>query len=241
MNPNNPYTSAAYFEQFDHYLNDDLPADQKATLEQKLANDPLFLEAFEEFKLLLLGIQEHHLKQDLHSFHKEIDSPATFTFKRYAVAASVFILVALGIWVLFFKQDPAQKLYANTFYPDPGLPTTMSTSSNYEFFEGMVSYKRKNYDAAIARWNKQYESNTTNDTLNYFLGVAHLANNNLKNAEHFLTSPAVKQPSVFYEESLYYLALLYLKQNNIEAAQSVLVDAHIEKSKTLLQKINALE
>src|SRR5690606_2210724 len=80
-----------------------------------------------------------------------------------------------------------------------GLPTTMGTASDYEFYYGMVSYKRKEYGDAILRWEPLYAANPENDTVVYFLGVANLANSNPRQATKYLEMAQTKTESVFYE------------------------------------------
>ena len=116
----------------------------------------------------------------------------------------------------------------------------MGTSSNYEFYYGMVNYKRKEYAEAILRWETLYAANPENDTLVYFLGVANLAKGNARQAEKYLQSAKEKTESTFYEDAQYYLALAFLRENKIKEAKEALAKSTSQASFELLKEIKAL-
>jgi len=66
------------------------------------------------------------------------------------------------------------------FKPDAGLITSMGGNENYEFYRGMVDYKQGNYKAAISRWKDQLKLKKDNDTLNFYIGVSLMAQENTK-------------------------------------------------------------
>src|SRR5690606_36367030 len=101
------------------------------------------------------------------------------------IAATLAILVSVGIWALL-QKSPGEKLYRQYFTPDPGLPTVMGNTDNFTFNEAMVYYKQGDYGAAIAQWEGLLPQKRDNDTLNYFLGAAHLAHGNVPEAIPFL-------------------------------------------------------
>src|SRR5690606_23244373 len=110
-------------------------------------------------------------------------------------------------------ETPNQKLYAEFFVPDPGLPTTMSSTNNYTFFDAMVNYKQGDYKTAIKKWETLEAANTENDTLIYFLGVAHLAKGNTEDAISYLEKSKDFKDSVFKNDAYYYLGMAHLKNN----------------------------
>ncbi len=158
----------------------------------------------------------------------------------FALAASFLLLIGISTWAIFKTGDSSDELFAAYFKPDPGLPTTMGTSSDYEFYYGMVSYKRKEYGYAILRWEPLYAASPENDTLVYFLGVANLANGNARQAKKDLQLAEKKTESVFYDDIQYYLALSFLKENRIEEARTTLENSDSPKSSALLNKLNSL-
>ena len=105
----------------------------------------------------------------------------------------------------------------------------------------MVSYKRKEYDDAIARWTKLYEEEPSNDTLNYFIGVAHLANDEASTAGEYLNTVEETVNSVFRDEALFYLALSQIKTGQVKEAHKTLAKSKAPKNQELLKKLKDIE
>ena len=122
----------------------------------------------------------------------------------------------------FNRLSPNEKLYNEFFTPDPGLPTVMGENGDYSFYEAMVDYKHGDYNEAIKKWERQLFQKPKNDTLNYFLGSAHLANGNSKKAIDYLEDVADDKKSIFYNDANTYMGLALLKTGQIpEAKKSV--------------------
>jgi tetratricopeptide (TPR) repeat protein len=134
----------------------------------------------------------------------------------YAIAASAVIL--LGIFWVFNPSNSNEKLYNDYFSVDPGLPTTMGSNDGYSFYDGMVNYKRKEYDEALEKWKLLLPQKNDNDTLNYFIGVTYLAKGNTEEAIPFLEKVTAQMESMFLEDSYFYLGLSNLKNDNKEKA-----------------------
>ncbi len=230
-------------ELIDAYLLEDLDPNARADFEERMKLFPDFRTLVEEQKAIIRGVEEHTLKNSFEDFHSEIVEEPKKKWQSpswLALAASVLILISVSIWAIFSSGNSSQKVFAANFKPDPGLPTTMSTSSNYDFYYGMVNYKRKEYSEAISRWETLYAANPENDTVIYFLGVANLANGNARQAKKYLQSAKEKPESAFYEDAQYYLALALLKENKIEEAKQALAESTSPASIVLLKEIKSL-
>lgn len=239
------------FESIEQYLLNTLSDSENAAFEQRLITETDLRQKVEDVKALLHSVELEALKENLNRFHADlIQTPNsskshenTFSrslpwYRTYAVAASVILILGLSsLW--YFNQSNSAQLYDSYFSPDPGLPTTMSTQSNYEFYEAMVYYKQGDYTSAIQKWNTILESKSKNDTLNYFLGVAHLADNNETKAIQYLKPLASSSvESTFKNDTYHYLALAYLKSGNIELAKKYLTFSTLDNSKALLSELN---
>ena len=232
------YISQEQQEEFERILLEQMDSKEKEEFNNKLNRNPVLKEQFDAFKELFLAIEEEGLRNlmDLfHDSHKE-KSGAKHKSYWYPIAASIALLLSLGIW-FFNKQSPNEKLFQSYFTVDPGLPTVMGNNDNYAFYEAMVNYKQGNYDMAITKWEKQLLTNQDSDTLNYFLGSAYLAKGNTDKAIDFFKTTLNSSASVFSKEAHYYLALGLLKNNNTEEAIKHLKMVEDEKSVELLKKI----
>lgn len=239
---NNQIDSQENQDLIDAYLMGNLDTDELAEFKERMKLYPDFRHLVEAQKAMVQSVEEHSLKNSLDDFHSEIKEPEKKWFSRewLALAASFMVLIGVGTWAILKSGNSTEKVFASHFKPDPGLPTTMGTSSDYDFYYGMVNYKRKEYAEAINRWEPLYAANPENDTLVYFLGVANLANGNARQAETYLRLAKDKSNSIFYEETRYYLALSLLKGNKIEEAKAVLEKSESSENIVLLKELNDL-
>ena len=232
--------SQEFLETVEHYYNNTMPVEDRIIFESKLQNDSEFKTQVEDLKLLFNGIESQAFKEQLDLFHNDIpkgnkSSKVRFlSFAKMGIAAA--IIIAIGLF--WMNSNPSnEQIYAKNFTPDPGLPTTMSTTSNYTFFDAMVNYKQGDYKTAIAKWTTLEQKSSDNDTLQYFLGVAHLAENNTQKAIPYLTKTVNNTKSVFFEDATFYLGLAYLKEDNIRLAKETLAKSKSEKNKTVLDAL----
>ncbi|WOD44152.1 tetratricopeptide repeat protein [Hwangdonia lutea] len=248
MNPN-INISQKLLETVEQYLNKTLDADKLKAFEDRLKNDLEFKTQVEDIKTMLLGIEAQSLKETLDDFHKETKTAphnitkrktatnkSLWNFGKFAAAAAIIIAVG-SIW--FFSHSPNQNLYAKYFKPDPGLPTTMSSTDNYDFYDAMVNYKRGDYALAIDKWQTLLTQKPENDTLNYFIGVAHLANKNETEAIPFLERSVLSEDAFpLISDAYHYLGLAYLKDGNLTLAKKNFELSQSEASKQIIIELN---
>lgn len=242
MNPNSNI-SQELFETIERYLNKTMDRHEYQEFEVKLNTNQELKAQVNEMKTMLLGIETQSLKDKLHEFHNQLDDESnnkpvivkTLHFRKIAVAA-ILIIALGGFW--FFSGNTNEKLYGKYFIPDPGLPTMMSETSNFKLYDAMVNYKQGEYNIAIKKWHQLLNNNSRNDTLNYFIGVAELANKNEKNAIEYLEFVTNSEVSVFKNDAYYYLGLAYLKAGNIEFAKKNLTFSTVDNSKKILLELN---
>lgn len=234
------------FELIEKYITGNLSQEAQMAFEDKIQSDPSLQEQVEEQRILIEAIQEQSLRTTLENIHRDIEEGIPIRripfykqpMVRYAIAASVAILFVIGGAMLSRKHNTNEKLFASFFTPDPGLPTTMSKTDEYVFYEAMVDYKQGNYEKAILKWNPLLDEKPTNDTLNYFLGVANLASDNGEEAILFLEKTTDNTDSYFLSDAYYYLGLAYLKSGDRALAKKALSQSDLPKSKEVLSKIS---
>lgn len=243
------YISEEQQERFERYLLGELTDEERKTFEREVLKDPELRDQFEEFKALFETIEEAGMRAQLDTFHQALEEAKTPVRQlepvgrkfNYRIAASVAILLAFGGLWFFNRLDPNEQLFREYYSPDPGLPTVMGSNDNYAFYEAMVDYKQGKYDVAISKWEKLLAQKPENDTLNYFLGSAHLANGNTQRSLPYLENVSQNNRSRFYQESLYYLGLNYLKLGRNEDAERVLGQGTSTKGQQLKEKLNPSE
>jgi tetratricopeptide (TPR) repeat protein len=226
------------FEQIEAYLLDSMTTEERSRFETQLAADPSLQKELELQRQLLAIVS-------VESFNAAPKSAPTQTAKItsiskwYWAAAAVLIFIS-GFW--FFQNQTAtpQKLANQYFSPDPGLPVTMSSSSQYQLYDGMVSYKEADYEKAIAIWKSIATTNRQSDTLQYFIGVAYLNRDQYNDALQQLL-PLAEGNSKWKEKASWYLSITYLKLNQPQKAQKWLqtIPSYPEAPE-LLEAINHL-
>lgn len=234
------YISKERQEEFEQFLLGQMTNKEEFVFNEKLEKEPKIQKEFEEFKSLFFAVEEEGLRKVLNDFHEALpdeENAHKNNFNFYRIAAGIAVLVALGLW-LFNRPNANERLYNEYFTPDPGLPTVMGENGNYDFYEAMVDYKQGNYDLAIQKWQKLYASKPENDTLNFFIGAAHMANGNPQKSIGYLKKNQGNWNSSFSEEAKYFLALAYLNNRQIEKAKKALKDSQLEKAQKLLQELN---
>lgn len=242
----NSKISKELLEIIERYINGSMTSQELKDFNQLLELDNEFKVKVEDVKTMLTGIETQALKEKLNEFHKEIpktiieNTPNTkvrfLSFSKMSIAAALIIAIG-SIW--FFSTPKNEKIYANFFKLDPGLPTTMSTTNNFAFYDAMVNYKHGDYTIAIDKWSVLQEKKPGNDTLNYFLGVAYLANKNVTDAIPFLErSIEAKDDFVFLDDAYLYLGLAYLNEGNMELAKKYLTTSETNTAKQIISELS---
>jgi TolA-binding protein len=240
----NSNISQDLLETVERYHKKIMTQDERLSFEARLQTDNEFKILVDDIQTLLFGIEKQALKEKLHEFHNDLPIQLKTTKKESKVshfhfmkiAATVVIFIAVGsFW--FLSGSSNERLFDNYFTPDPGLPTTMSSSDNFNFYDAMVNYKQGEYDKAIAKWEVLQKNQPENDTINYFLGVAQLANQHEAQAINYLDAVTKNSESHFRNDAYYYLGLAYLKADNIELAKKNLNFSTVDNSKELLSEL----
>lgn len=240
------YISEERQELFERYLLGQMNAAEKESFETNIGEDAGLQDEFEEFNALFQTIEESGMRTKLNEFHQNIEKdnipvrqldPPKRKF-NFRIAATVLLLLSVGGFWFFNRADPNERLFHEYYTQDPGLPTVMGSNDNYEFYEAMVDYKQGNYAIAIEKWGKLLEKKPENDTLNYFMGSAYLANDNALRSLRYLEQVSNDKSSKFRDDALYYLALGYLKVNRKDAAEKTLKQAESARVIELMEELD---
>lgn len=240
------HISEELFNTIEGYLTNQLSDEARDAFVKQLETDASLNATVEEYRILFQGIETQALKEQMEVYHKEIKTSGKGvslkpknnffkSFKQLAAAASIVIFLGFGAYWMFYGSSK-NALYNEYFSPDPGLPTLMGNSDNYNFNEAMVHYKHKDYEVALNKWETLLKNKPNNDTLNYFIGVTKMVLKNTEAAAQNL-SKVTAQPSVFKNEAHYFLGLAHLKNKQVSQAVEQLEQSNLPKAKTLLEAL----
>ena len=127
-------------EEAERYLDNRMTTEETEAFAAKMERDEMLCQKVHELRLTILGMREEVLGRRLKEYHKEVLSPAgksnssrTF-FGRWALAASLIMLISVsGVWLTEIF-DQGGSLYSKYYQPDPGQMTLMSTGNiDYDF------------------------------------------------------------------------------------------------------------
>lgn len=235
------------FERIERYLTQSMDENEANLFTHELNTDIVLKEKVAEVRLLLIAISEESLKVNLDRYHGNIeekskpvrnDAPVVSMKRRWLVAATILAMLATSVWVFLNQSNNYGKLYSRFYLPDPGLPTYMSSSADYNFDKGMVAYKDKDYKQAITEWMPLLRAQPANDTLNYFVGAVFQAMDENEKAIPKLQLVASDTTSVFNKDACWYLGLSYLKTGLSDSAVIYIERSGNTDAPQILQALN---
>lgn len=241
MSTNNKYynkPSREIFERIEKYINKNMPDSEVSAFENEMGKDELLRNEVELQQKLQVTIAVSAMREQFESKGKntvtrKLKKIKVHYLQKYWIAAAIVaIMVIPAYWLFFEKTD----LYETYYQVDPGLPTVMGVTNNYQFQDAMVDYKMEDYAQAKQKWEKIALQKSKNDTLNYYRAMADLNLKNYREAKELLNK--VPKNSTFYTDGMWYKALIEIKLNNHSKAREILLQIDTEQAKKLLEKLN---
>lgn len=242
-NPND--ISQEEFERIERYLLKSMAADEKINFEKELGEDQGFSDKLSKVKAMVEGIEEVVLRESMEGFHQQLNENRKIKPKGglhllwlpISIAASLVLLIGLFTWLFWIRPSAEEQLFLAHYQPDPGLVTAMGSSMEYEFDRGMVDYKMGDYAAAIQRWENLIQEKAGNDTLNYFLGAAHLGLKNTDSAKAYFQKVLDDETNRFTEDAYWYMGLTNVLSNEFEKAMSYLEKSNHPDKENLMKRL----
>lgn len=237
-----PHISEEQLEEFDRFHLKQMSPKEESDFAKRLNSDSELKAQFDSFLLMAEAVEETSLREQLNDFHSSLENTGVRkipSFSRrsvFAIAASLLVLISLGI-LLRPWEDSNTKLFNSYYSADPGLPTVMGENHNYAFYEGMVDYKQGNYELAIEKWQKLHAAKANNDTINYFLASALMANGKTQNAIPYFDNALKNKQSAFFNEASFYQGLAHLKSGNQAEAIKFLEQSNDPRSTEILEHL----
>ncbi len=228
------------FEQIERFIRNEMPPDEYHAFASRIERDPALAARVREIRLVMTGVGEAMLGEKLQKLHGETTNKGKvrpISKPRYWLAAAGIIgLLGIFIW-MFSRPTENERLFTEFFEPDPGLMTSMGITDEYSFNRAMVDYKTGKYAEALATWEPMLASDIKNDTLNYFIGLSWLGEDEPKKAVILLRKIADDPASEFRIESYWYLGLALLKDGQVEEAKTFIARSDKPQRDELLSRL----
>ncbi|MFZ6050485.1 hypothetical protein [Halocola ammonii] len=215
--------SQEQFEKIERYLSAELSEVERLAFESALKADPDLKSELDRQRELREVVEIGGMKSKLDEFHQKVaseHSKKSSGIRWWAIAAA-FIGLIVASYFIFFNQTKSEKLFADYHTIDPGLPTPMSATDNYDFYDAMVDYKNEKYELSIEKWKPLLKENPDNDTLNFYIGSAHFANEKYQKALPYFSTVRELDQSAFSDKAEWYVALSFLHLEELEKLDSL--------------------
>lgn len=220
------------------YLNGELTEDEMIELEVRRLSDDTFNQRFKIMRLLFDGIEHSASKTSKSEKINRLNNPHSNDAKSNSViqlnpwmkliaplgiiAAGVLLLILLYP-NLFAPQLSPQEMYAAYFKVSPniGLQASRGSTAPMEALEAYEAYDRRDYPAAIAKFEELIPASRRRMTDLFHLGNCYLAVDIPKQAATALEEVA-NSNSRLAEDAKWYLALAYLRLEDYLSAKKLL-------------------
>ena len=238
------------FQKIEDYILGHLSGEELIRFENELREDEALRVEVDQMRRLILGVSSYGLKSELQKYSIPESTSSSITaggrnkkiisLGKWRIAASVLIIVLAGWWVFEYNSNQSVDM-DKVFYQDPGLPTTMSETAHYSFYDAMVDYKFGRYREAIEKWDK-VTGDIGRDTLVFYKGMAYLGLNELEKSKSLLQSIPMDSP--MHIKAKWYMIKILIKQNKFMEAKAALEDMEPhpdydrEEAMKLLESLN---
>lgn len=218
------------FDKIERYLLGQLSPEEAGLFEKEMAADAALRAEVDAMRDMILSIEYAGLKSNLQAYKIEGAADTSpkeaqprqgeakriglFSRKIIAIAAGLALLITAGIFALRQDGSDIDKL----FYADPGLPTVMSETKQYEFYDAMVDYKMGKYELALEKWGRT--AGIGADTLAYYRAMAMIQLEDFAGAEEKLRS--IPDSSSLAMKADWYLVYVLLQSDRREEAKTLL-------------------
>ncbi|HEA29797.1 MAG TPA: hypothetical protein ENH91_07365 [Leeuwenhoekiella sp.] len=213
-------------ELLDKYFLKTLSEEELLLFEERLQNDPDFkaeLEFQENLRTSIKDVERDTLKSKLNSFEQERMTRPTRSWQKWAIAASIALIIGVaGLGLYFSNQPNLQKIYAANYeaYPNTEFNITRGHEPVSKEREAFMAYEQTRYQTAIPLF-KQLLATNQNTVFSFYLAQSFLGNNSPKQAQVIFEQTA-KENAEFSAESQWYAALCALKLEQTEDAKRLL-------------------
>jgi hypothetical protein len=217
------------FETIEAYVLGTMSDDDRARFESALALDTEMQAEVDLMRESILAIELNGVSRVLREVASEgrssngEDHRNDLNWKRFLRYAAVIAVVVTGALVWWSAPSASERLFAEYYVADPGLPVSMGSTSDPAFADAMVAYKLGDYAEARTKWGVLLQTEPVNDTLRFYVASASLAMDDASAAIPILLG-LVEEHSAFHDKSRWFLFLAYLRINDQMGMRSIGLD-----------------
>lgn len=243
------------YDLIERYLTDEMSVKEQTKFEELLRNDSDLMREFTLRKKIDNAITEDDiidLRSSLDSIinkkpsiSRKIKKPA---FYSSVAAVIVLIVVFTGIRILPSKNQEGTEFFQSYYMPYSSIMISRSSVNQSKteeiLYKAFSFYDEGKYKLASDHFHEVLILDDNNYMSQFYFSICEIEKNNLKNAKCYLNDLVLNENHVFVEQANWYLALVYLKQDNLIEANKILTKIvcenmiHKADAKAIIKELN---
>lgn len=240
------------FELIESYLDGEMTIKDQLAFEDLLRKDKeLYLE-FILRKNINEATEENdivRLKETLGTITSQPLNKKSIFINPYVIATAAVLIIFIVVSSIFLSNRSlnSNELYNQYYTKYPSIINSRSTAESEKeqlLIDIFKYYDNNDYQNAISNIRENLKTNDDNNLLKFYLSISLMEQDEFKLSEQYLKQLVKNRNHIFWEQSHWYLALNYIKQNNnTEAIQilKVIVAEDMSKKKEAEQLIKILD
>jgi tetratricopeptide (TPR) repeat protein len=247
------------FEKIERYFEGQMIDEELLHFEKQMKEDQELLNKIQSYKIAVEEIKNQgrvDLKDRLQDIHLnymgtlEKKKSVKYYFLRTAAVIAGISITTLFLFYfgMFQPKSTKDSLFSEYFKPYSNMNTYRGDNAeNISLLQktALYYYSKGQYDKAIPNFEELFKSvKNSDDDILFYYGITCLGVNQNQKAINIFAKFAGDPKNIFCEESTWYLALSYLKSNDLQKTRLTLKNvikgkgSHLNQALDLLEKIN---
>ena len=214
----------------DEYLSGRMKDEDLTSFKLQVQQDADLRAAVEERKNLLVAINafgDIQMKERAKRIHEIATSPSTKVRQlpvwRYAAAVAAVLAIGFGIWIWLQSPAAPTDLYAQFYAPYSLSFSTRDLSADQQLSQASELYKNGNYENVLPILEELLNKKINNKgRIKLAAGISHLEIGNDNQARSYFQALIANVNSPYYEQGLWYAAMLSLRKGDVASTKRYL-------------------
>lgn len=207
-------------ELIESFLRNSLSEEQQLLFNQR-TEDSMFIEELQEATIHYYGRLE--LKQKLKKIGESIDKKTSPNKYYIYTAAASIVFLFISFLIYFSTITVNEKIFNSYFDVYPNIYTKKGDSLvivDNDFGKAMRYYNENKFLKANETFEKLSKQKVLNSSEAFYYGISLLANEESEKSKIQLNT--VKKSHPLFIDAKWYLSLIYIKQDSVQAAREIL-------------------
>ncbi len=213
------------------YLEGEMDPIEATGFEEALENNPELKEEMDLYREVDSAIADTEvldLRAQLDEIHEEltpqlekITKKSSKRVLRYAVAASIAVIISLGTYSLFFKKVNNNKIVTEFYKPYDVTLINRSANTNITpmMREALYKYENQEYNEAVLLFQDILEINPEMTASHLYSGISYLELQEYEKAKESFIAVLEHNDNLYMEQAEWYLGMVYIMKDEKDKAR----------------------